>query len=257
MMPLAQQGFTLAWRSLVPLKNSPGQLIGYVLQPVLMVAVFVYLFGGAAAGGDRHTAVLYALPGVLAQSALMATIATGVNLNTDLHNGVFDRFRSLPIARAAPLLGRVLADLCLLGVSVGMALLVGLVVGFRIGTGPVQVVVAVGLILAIAVALSWGSALLGLVSKTPAAMQVTATAVIMPLTLGSSAFLPIGSVPGWLQAWMRVNPASHLADAVRGLLVGHPYDSHLGVDILVTLGWVAVMLAVFVPLAVRAYRRRI
>ncbi|HEY2669646.1 MAG TPA: ABC transporter permease [Rugosimonospora sp.] len=257
MMPLAQQGFTLAWRSLVPLKNSPGQLVGYVLQPVLMIAVFVYLFGGAAAGGDRHLAVLYALPGVLAQSALMATIATGVNLNTDLHNGVFDRFRSLPIVRAAPLLGRVLADLCLLGVSVGIALLAGFAVGFRIGTGPVQLAVAVGLILAIAVSLSWGSALLGLVSKTPASMQVTATAVIMPLTLGSSAFIPVGGMPGWLQWWMKVNPTSHLAGAVRGLLVGRPYDAHLASDILFTLGWAAVMLAVFVPLAGRAYRRRI
>jgi ABC transporter DrrB family efflux protein len=257
MMPLAQQGFTLAWRSLVPLRNNPGQLIGYLLQPVVMVAVFVYLFGGASAGGDRHAAVLYALPGVLAQSALMATVATGVNLNTDLHNGVFDRFRSLPIARAAPLLGRVLADLCLLCLSVCMALLVGLAVGFRIGTGPVQVVVAIGLILAIAVALSWGSALLGLVSKTPASMQVTATGVIMPLSLGSTAFVPLREMPGWLQSWMRVNPASHLADAVRGLLVGRPYDAHLGTDIALTLGWVAAMLAVFVPLAVRAYRRRI
>ncbi|GAA5195481.1 ABC transporter permease [Rugosimonospora acidiphila] len=257
MMPFVQQGFTLAWRSLVPLKNSPGQLLGYALQPVLMIIVFVYLFGGAAAGGDRHQAVFYSLPGVLAQSALMATVATGVSLNTDLHNGVFDRFRSLPIARSAPLLGRVVADLSLLCVSVGIALLAGVAVGFRIGTGPVRLAVALGLILAIAVAVSWGSALLGLVSKTPAAMQMTATAVIMPLTLGSSAFLPVGAMPGWLQAWMKVNPASHLAGAVRGLLVGRPYDAHLGSDVLYTLGWAALMLAVFVPLAGRAYRRRI
>jgi ABC transporter DrrB family efflux protein len=254
---MIRQGLTLAWRSLVPLRNSPGQLAGYLLQPILMIVVFVYLFGGAASGGDRHGSVLYALPGVLAQAALMATVATGVSLNTDLSNGVFDRFRSLPIARAAPLLGRVLADLATLTVSVLLALLVGLVIGFRVSTGPVQLVAALGLVLLVAVAISWGSAYLGLVSKTPAATQAMGAGLLLPLTMGSSAFLPMANVPGWLQAWMKVNPVSHLANAVRGLLVGAPYDTHLRSDSLLTLGWVAVLLVVFVPLAIGAYRRRV
>ncbi|MEU7853820.1 ABC transporter permease [Nonomuraea sp. NPDC049141] len=246
------QSLTLAWRSLIPLKNSPGQLIGMLLQPVFMIVVFVYLFGGAA-GGDRDGAVLYMLPGVLVQVALMATIGTGMNLATDIGNGVFDRFRTMPIARSAPLAGRVLADLLTLLVTITMSLIVGYAVGFRVRTDPLSTLAGVGLVLLFAMALSWGSAWIGLIAKSVTSMQGISTAVLLPLTLGSSAFIPATDLPGWLTWWMGVNPVSHLAGAIRGLLVG----GLRGADLWITFGWTAALLAVFTPLALRAYNRRV
>jgi ABC transporter DrrB family efflux protein len=246
------QGLTLAWRSLIPLKNNPGQLAGLLLQPVFMIIVFVYLFGGAA-GGDRAGAVAYMLPGVLVQVSLMATISTGMNLATDIGNGVFDRFRTLPIARSAPLAGRVTADLLTLLLTIAMSLVVGYAAGFRITTGPLSTLAGIGLVLLLAMALSWGSAWLGLVAKSVTSMQGIATAVLLPLTFGSSAFVPATDMPGWLTWWMGVNPVSHLAGALRGLMGGGLRPA----DVWITLGWTAALLALFFPLALRAYNRRV
>ncbi|MEU0566557.1 ABC transporter permease [Nonomuraea sp. NPDC005983] len=246
------QGLTLAWRSLVPLKNSPGQLAGMLFQPVFMIVIFVYLFGGAA-GGHRDQAVLYMLPGVLTQVALMATIGTGMNLATDIGNGVFDRFRTMPIARSAPLAGRVLADMLTLLITMAMSMLVGYAVGFRVRTDPLSALAGIGLVLLLAMALSWGSAWIGLVAKSVTSMQGISTAVLLPLTFGSSAFIPATDLPGWLTWWMGVNPVSHLAGALRGLMVGGLYAS----DVWITLGWTAALFVLFVPLALRAYTRRV
>ncbi|MEU6784353.1 ABC transporter permease [Nonomuraea angiospora] len=246
------QGLTLAWRSLIPLKNHPGQLFGLLFQPVFMIVIFVYLFGGAA-GGDRAGAVAYMLPGVLVQVALMSTITTGMNLATDIGNGVFDRFRTMPIARSAPLAGRILADLLTLLITIVMSMVVGYAVGFRVTTGPLSALAGLGLVLLLAMALSWGSAWIGLVAKSVTSMQGMATAVLLPLTFGSSAFVPATDMPGWLSWWMGVNPVSHLAGALRGLLTGGSHAS----DVWITLGWTAGLLALFAPLALRAYNRRV
>lgn len=245
------QSLTLAWRSLIPLKNSPGQLIGLLMQPVFMIVVFVYLFGGS--GGDRAGAVMYMLPGVLTQVALISTIGTGMNLATDIGNGVFDRFRTMPIARMAPLAGRILADLLTLLITIAMSLIIGYVVGFRIQTDPLQALAGIGLLVLFAMALSWGSAWIGLKAKSVTSMQGMATAVILPLTFGSSAFIPATQMPGWLAWWMGVNPISHLAGALRGAMVGGPYAA----DAWITLGWTAALVAVFAPLALHAYNRRV
>ncbi|MEU1387150.1 MULTISPECIES: ABC transporter permease [unclassified Nonomuraea] len=246
------QGLTLAWRSLIPLRNNPGQLAGLLLQPVFMIVIFVYLFGGAA-GGDRAGAVSYMLPGVLVQVALMATITTGMNLATDIGNGVFDRFRTMPIARSAPLAGRIMADLLTLLITIAMSLAVGYAVGFRVRTDPLSALAGIGLVLLMVTALSWGSAWIGLVAKSVASMQGIATAVLLPLTFGSSAFIPATGLPGWLTWWMGVNPVSHLAGALRGLLVGGLAAS----DVWITLGWAAALLALFAPFALRAYNRKV
>ncbi|MFI6601941.1 ABC transporter permease [Nonomuraea sp. NPDC050536] len=245
------QSLTLAWRSLVPLKNSPGQLISLLLQPVFMIVVFVYLFGGS--GGDRAGAVMYMLPGVLTQVALISTIGTGMNLATDIGNGVFDRFRTMPIARLAPLAGRIMADLLTLLITIAMSLIIGYVVGFRIQTDPLQALAGIGLLVLFAMALSWGSAWIGLKAKSVTSMQGMATAVILPLTFGSSAFIPATQMPGWLSWWMDVNPVSHLAGALRGLMVGGLHAA----DVWITLGWTAGLVVVFAPLALRAYNRRV
>lgn len=252
MTTAVSQGLTLAWRSLVPLKNSPGQLVGMLIQPVFMIVVFVYLFGGAASG-NRDEAVLYMLPGVLVQVSLMATIGTGLNLATDIGNGVFDRFRTMPIARSAPLVGRILADLFTMLITITMSVLVGYAVGFRVQTGPLSALAGLGVVLLFTAALSWASAWIGLVAKNVTAMQGMSTAVLLPLTLGSSAFIPSTNMPGWLQWWMGVNPVSHLAGALRGFMVGNLHAS----DVWISLGGAAVLFAVFVPLALRAYTRRV
>ncbi|GAA3216592.1 ABC transporter permease [Nonomuraea helvata] len=246
------QGLTLAWRSLIPLRNSPGQLLSMLFQPVFMIVIFVYLFGGAA-GGDRAGAVAYMLPGVLVQVALMSTITTGMNLATDIGNGVFDRFRTMPIARSAPLAGRIMADLLTLLITIAMSMLVGYAVGFRVTTDPFSALAGLGLVLLLAMALSWGSAWIGLVAKSVTSMQGISTAVLLPLTFGSSAFVPATDMPGWLTWWMSVNPVSHLAGALRGFLTGGLHGS----DLWITLGWTAALLALFVPLALRAYNRRV
>ncbi|WP_157250146.1 ABC transporter permease [Nonomuraea typhae] len=249
---MISQSLTLTWRSLIPLKNSPGQLLAMLLQPVFMIVVFVYLFGGAA-GGDRSQAVLYMLPGVLVQVALMATIATGMNLATDIGNGVFDRFRTMPIARLAPLAGRILADLVTMLITVTISVLIGYVVGFRVQTSPLEALAGLGLVLLFTMALSWGSAWIGLAAKSVTSMQGMATAVLLPLTFGSSAFIPATDLPGWLTAWMSINPVSHLAAALRGFMVG----GLRAADVWITFGWTAALLALFVPLALRAYNRRV
>jgi oleandomycin transport system permease protein len=246
------QSLTLTWRSLVPLKNSPGQLLGLLLQPLFMIVVFVYLFGGAA-GGSREQAVLYMLPGVLAQVALLATATTGINLSTDIGNGVFDRFRSMPIARLAPLTGRILADLVTMLVTLAMSMIIGYAVGFRVQTSPLEALAGLGLVLVFTMALSWASAWLGLVAKSVSSMQVLSMGVLMPLTFGSSAFVPAVDLPGWLTFWMEINPVSHLAAAIRGLMVGGLEAN----SVWITLAWTAGLLAVFVPLALRAYNKRV
>jgi len=245
------QGMTLTWRSLVPLRNQPGELIQLLLQPIFMIVIFVVVFG--AMSGDQAGAVQHLLPGVLTQVALTQTITTGLRLAEDIGNGVFDRFRSMPIARSAPLMGRILADTATMTLTVAVALLVGAVVGFRIRTSPLEALGGVALLLVFTLALGWVSAWLGLRAKSAASMQGMATAVLLPLTFGSTALIPAANLPGVLQWWAALNPVSHLADSLRALFTGGPAGAHIWI----TLGWAAAIAACFVPLAVRAYSRRI
>lgn len=252
-----RQGLTLAWRGLVPLKNSPGQILGFVLQPLVMIVIFVYVFGGAAAAGDRAGVVMSAVPGVLVQAALIGTTATGLNLHTDLDNGVFDRIRSLPIARSAPLTGRIVADAVGMTISVLTALIVGWTVGFRIQTDVPRTIAAIALTVAFAMAVSCMSAYVGLIAKNAASIQFMAFGLFLPLTMGSNAYIVPEYVPGWLQGWIAVNPVSHLVSSLRGLLLGGGHADGLGTDLAWTGLWALAFVAVFAPLAVRAYKRKI
>jgi oleandomycin transport system permease protein len=182
----------------------------------------------------------------------MAGISLGTNLNGDLEKGVFDRFRSLPIARSAPLVGGVLADvvryLILCAVFVGF----GYLIGFRIETNTVATVAAVALSVAFALCFCWISVWVGMMARTPGAVQGIMFLLVLPLSFGSNTFAQPSTMPGWLQDFVKVNPITHLVDAVRGLMLGGPVASH----VLWTLAWMAGLLVVFVPLATRAYRRR-
>jgi oleandomycin transport system permease protein len=248
-----RHAIVIAKRSLIKTWRTPEQLIDVTVQPIIFLLLFVYVFGGAISGGSRHEYLEFLLPGMLAQGVAMGSIALGQNLNTDIEKGVFDRFRSLPIGRLVPLLGAVSADffryLIMITIYVGF----GYVMGFRITTDPASALAAVAIAIAFALCFAWVSVWVGMKARTSGSVQGIMFLLIFPLSFGSSTFVPIDSMPGWLQAFTNVNPITHLVGVVRGLMLGGPIASHL----LWTLVWMAGLLAVFVPLALRAYKRRV
>jgi oleandomycin transport system permease protein len=222
------------------------------LQPVIFLLMFTYIFGGAIAGGSQSAYLQFLLPGILGQSIALAGIALGVNLNTDIEKGVFDRFRSLPIPRSAPLIGAVLGDVVRFLTSIVVLMAFGYVIGFRIATDPASAVLACLLVLIFALSLSWVAVLIGMMVSNPGTVQGIGFLLLFPLTFGSSMFVQVSTMPGWLQAWVKVNPVTHLVDAARGLMLG----GDVALPVTQSLLWSAGIVAVFAPLAVRAYRRR-
>ncbi|GLY68548.1 ABC transporter permease [Amycolatopsis taiwanensis] len=247
-----QHGFSLAWRGALKIRKNPEQLLDVTVQPILFLVMFVYLFGGAIAGGTGD--YLQALtPGLMVQNIIMASMSAGVALNTDVSKGVFDRFRSLPIARSAPLVGAVLADLVRYAVALGVLLIMATIMGFRIHTNPLAALAACATMVLAGLCFCWMSVFVGMLMRTPTAVQGTMIAFVMPLTFGSNVFVPASTMPGWLRAWSDINPVSLLADAMRGLLTGGPVTGPL----LGGFAWMAGIVVVFFPLAMRAYRRRV
>jgi oleandomycin transport system permease protein len=250
-LAIVRHTVALARRSLIKTLRTPEALIDVTIQPIIFLVLFVYLFGGAVQG-STHDYLEFVLPGLLVQSVLFGSVAIGINLNTDIEKGVFDRFRSLPIARSAPLLGAVVADLfryVLLSVVLVSA---GYVMGFRIHTNPVELVAGCLLAVAFALCLCWASVLVGMLARTSGAVQGILFLTMFPLTFGSNVFVQAHTLPGWLQAFVKVNPVTHLTSAVRGFMLGGP----IAQPVFWTAVWMAVILVVFFPLAVRAYRRR-
>jgi oleandomycin transport system permease protein len=246
-----RQSASLSWRTLVQIKHNPTELIDFSIQPIMFLLLFTYVFGGAISGspGDYLT---FALPGIIVQNAVFGSLNTGVGLNTDLTKGVFDRLRALPIARWAPLAGRIGADVVKQAWAMMMLLGLGAIMGFRVGTNVAGVLGAFGLLLVFALAFSWISVLVGLLVSEPDRVMVFGFAVMFPLTFVSNAFVPTDTMPGWLQAWVDVNPVTILADAIRGMLVGGPVASPATGALL----WAVGILAVFAPLSVRTFRNR-
>jgi ABC-2 type transport system permease protein/oleandomycin transport system permease protein len=243
---------TLAWRSLVQIKHNPMELLDLSIQPIMFVLLFTYVFGGAIAGSPGDY-LPFMLPGIIVQNALFATMTTGFGLNTDLTKGVFDRLRSLPVARWAPLAGRILADTVKQAWSFALLLGVGMILGFRLGNGPLGLLGAFALLLTFSLAASWISVLVGVLVSEPEKVQIFGFTVIFPLTFTSNVFVQTESMPGWLQAWVRLNPVSVVADALRGLLVTSPTAG----PIVKSLLWAVGIAVVFAPLAVRAFKRRV
>lgn len=241
----------LARRSLIKTMRTPEALIDVTIQPIIFLILFVYLFGGAV-GGSTHRYLQYVLPGLLVQSVLFGSVAIGVNLNTDIEKGVFDRFRSLPIARSAPLVGAVVADVFRYLLLCVVLLGAGYVIGFRILTNPIAAVAACLLAVAFALCLCWVSVLVGMLARTSGSVQGILFLTMFPITFGSNVFVQAHTMPGWLQAFVKVNPVTHLTSAVRGLMLGGP----VATPVFWTALWMLVILAVFFPLAVRSYRRR-
>jgi daunorubicin/doxorubicin transport system permease protein len=245
----ASAALTFAWRAMLKIKHVPEQLADVIGIPVIFTLMFTYLFGGALAG-DTHAYLQFLLPGTLVMAAVLITVYTGVNLNTDIATGAFDRFRSLPIWRPAPILGGLIGDVG--RYLLGSALVVGLGVamGFRPQGGAAGVLAGIGLVVLFAFALSWVWTTLALVLRTPSSVQVAGLLVLFPLTFASNAFVDPHTMPGWMRAAVEANPISHLVSAERGLMHG---DVPAGEIVWVLLAS-AVLMAVFAPATVWLYR---
>ncbi len=246
------QSASLAWRTLVQIKHNPMELIDFSVQPVMFLLLFTYVFGGAIVGSTDDY-LLFALPGLIVQNSLFVTLNTGMGLNTDLTKGVFDRLRSLPIARWAPLAGRIVADMAKQAWAIVLLLGLGAIMGFRIGTGFGGLLGAFGLLLLFSTAFSWIAVLVGMLVDEPEKVMIFGFTVMFPLTFVSNAFVPARTMPGWLQGLVEVNPVTKVADAVRGLLVSGPVAGPVTTSLL----WAAGIGVVFAPLAVWAFRRRV
>jgi oleandomycin transport system permease protein len=248
---LVRHSLALAKRSLIKTRRTPEQLLDVTLQPIMFVVLFVYLLGGAVAG-STHDYLQFMLPALLTMQVTFASVQTGINLNDDIKKGVFDRFRSMPIARSAPLIGSVLGDVIRYVISIVVLLGFGSLVGFRIETDPMSALAACLLVMFFAFCMSWIFVLLGMLVREPGAVQGIGFLALFPLTFGTNLLAPTDTLPGWLQAWVDVNPLTQVMAAARGLMVDGPVAG----PVIHTLLWSIGLLAVFFPLAVRAYRRR-
>jgi ABC-2 type transport system permease protein/oleandomycin transport system permease protein len=247
-----RHSLTIARRNLLQIKSDPEQLVGMTVQPIMFLMLFVYVFGGAIAGSSRQY-LQYALPGVMVQGIAFTPFATALGLNVDFTRGLIDRFRSLPIARSAVIGGRIAADTLRIVWGVAIMTGVGVLLGFRFGGGVPGAIGGMALITAFGIAICWPMALLGVSARTPEAVNTFGFLMILPLTFMSSTFAPVNSMPGWLQAFVKVNPITFVVDATRGLMVGGEVTEPL-IKSLISL--VAIVL-VFAPLAVAKFRRRI
>ncbi|HEY6740260.1 MAG TPA: ABC transporter permease [Actinopolymorphaceae bacterium] len=246
-----RQTATLAWRTLVQIRHNPWELADFSFQPILFVLLFTYVFGGAIAGSTTDY-LRFALPGIVAMNMLFVTMYVGTGLNTDLTKGVFDRLRSLPLARWAPLAGRITADLVKQAWSIVLLLVVGAVLGFRLGTSVLHLLAAFALLLVFALSFSWVSVLVGVLAKDPERVQLFGMTALFPLTFVSNVFVPTETMPTWLQAIVDVNPVTILSDASRGLLVGGPVAE----PVIGSLVWALAITVVFAPASVYFLERR-
>ena len=238
------------WRGMLKVKHVPEQLLDVTITPVMFVLMFTYLFGGAVSGSTAEY-LDYILPGVLVMSVLFTTVYSGIALNTDRTKGVVDRFRSLPIWRAAPLVGALLGDAVRYVLAGTVILVVGVLLGFRPEAGIAGAAAALGLVVLFAFALSWAFSTLGLLLRSPNAVMNAGFMGIFPLTFLSNVFVPPETLPSVLEAFVDVNPISLLATASRGLMAGDVQGSEIAVVLAVAVG----LTAVFAPLTTLLYRR--
>jgi ABC-2 type transport system permease protein len=240
-----------AWRALLKIRHVPEQLSDVIAVPIIFTLLFTYLFGGALAG-STHLYLQTLLPGTLVMAVLLATMYTGINLNTDLGKGVYDRFRTLPIWRPAPVVGALLGDTLRYLLASALVIGLGLILGFRPHGGVAGVVLGVALVVVFASALSWVFCWLGLVLRSPNAVMNLAFLVLFPLTMASNTFVDPATMPPWLRASVNANPVTHLVTATRDAMAGHAGAGQVAT----VLATAAATIAVFAPLTMRAYSRK-
>jgi ABC-2 type transport system permease protein/oleandomycin transport system permease protein len=241
---------TIAWRNLKAMSRTPQIIMFSTIQPIIFVLTFRYVFGGSiTTPGIPY--VDFLMPGVFVQTVAFGAMNTGIGLSEDLHKGLIERFRSLPMARSAVLAGRSLADLVRNFFVVLMMILVGFLVGFRIHAGVVPFAASIVLLLLFSFGFSWIFALIGLGVPNAEAAQAASFPVLALLVFASTAFVPIDGMPGWLQTYNRIQPVSVIVKAERALSIGG--DS--AVPVLHALLWIVALTAIFAPLAINRYRR--
>lgn len=247
-----QQTLTLAWRATMKMRRNFEQLFDVTIQPLLFTAMFAGIFGGAIAGsvGGYNPTII---PGLVGQTVLTACVATGVQLREDMDKGVFDRFKVLPISRIAPLAGPMVADLLRYAVAGTLTFLTGIIaLGYRPAGGVGGVVAAVLLAMVAGWSLAWIFTWFGTVGRSAQGVQAISLMVMFPLTFLSNAFVPTQTMPGWLRAFADVNPVSHVISAIRDLA----NEGRFGADALWALLGCLVVVAVFAPLSVRSFTRK-
>jgi ABC transporter DrrB family efflux protein len=241
----------VVWRQLIQLPRIPEVLVFALIQPVMFVVLFRYVFGGAIqTPGESY--VNYLMPGIFAQTVAFGAVASGIGLAEDLRRGIIDRFRSLPMARSAVLVGRTVSDLVRNAAVVAVMMGVGLLVGFRPSGSVGAIIVAFGLLFLTSFAFSWIGVVIALSMKTVEAVQSAGFIWLFPLTFASSAFVPTDSMPAWLQGFAVNQPFTVVVNAVRALFLAQPVGNLVWLSVV----WMGGISAVMIPLATRQYRRR-
>jgi ABC-2 type transport system permease protein len=245
------EALTFGWRGMLKIKHVPEQLIDVTITPVLFTLLFTYMYGGAISGSTGEY-LQFILPGTIVMSVLFTTVYSGVALNTDMTKGVVDRFRSLPIWPAAPLVGAVVGDSVRYVLAGTVVVIVGVILGYSPEGGVDGIIAAMALVVLVAFGLAWVFTTVGLLMRSPNAVMNTGFMALFPLLFISNAFVPPETLPSAIEAFVDVNPFSHLVTAARGLMDGNAEMS----DILLVVGEAAVLTAVFAPLTMKLYRSR-
>jgi ABC-2 type transport system permease protein len=249
---VASQTLSMAWRAMKKMRRNPEQFFDVTLQPLLFTAMFAYIFGGAISGNVQNYLPLM-IPGIVAQTVLTTCMSTGVQLREDMDKGVFDRFKSLPIARIAPLAGPMVADLARYLIAAGLTFVMGVIIGYRPGGGMPGVLGAIVLAMFTGWSIAWIFTWIGTIARNARSVQGLSMLILFPLTFLSNAFVPVGTLPAGLAAFVKVNPVSHLVSATRDLANHAVISGEVGWTLLAGLA----VIAVFAPLSVRSYRRHI
>jgi oleandomycin transport system permease protein len=243
---------TIARRNLLHIKATPEQLVEMSIQPLMFLVLFVYVFGGAIAGSSREY-LQFALPGILVQAVSFLPFTTALALKVDFQRGVIDRFRSLPISRSAVISGRIVAD----GARIAWSTLIisgfATLLGFRFHGGAAGALGALVVVTAWGLVMCWPMAFIGITARTTESVNTWGFMIILPLTFASSAFARVQTMPGWLQAFVKANPVTSVIDTARGLTLGGAVAG----PVVHAVIWMAVITALFAPLATLRYRRRV
>jgi ABC-2 type transport system permease protein len=242
---------TFGWRAVLKFRHVPEQLFDLVMTPIMFTLLFTFVFGGALAGStDRY--IQYFLPGILVQTVVFNSLYSGMGLCTDLGKGLFDRFRSLPIWALSPFAGLMVADVLRHLIAATIILVIGMLLGYRPEAGIVGVVAAFALLLVIGFGVGWVFLVLGLVMRTPNTVMTMGFTGMMPIVFASNIMVQPSTMPGWLRAFVEVNPVSLMTTAMRGLMGGGASAGDIGLALLAPI-----LLTLFLaPLTLFLYRRR-
>lgn len=249
---VVSQTFSMAWRALKKMRRNPEQFFDVTIQPLLFTAMFAYIFGGAISG-NVHAYLPLMIPGIVGQTVLTTCMATGVQLREDMDKGVFDRFKSLPMARIAPLAGPMIADVVRYLIAASLTFVMGVAIGYRPAGGVPGVLGAILLAIVTGWAIAWIFTFIGTLARNARSVQGFSMLLLFPLTFLSNAFVPVSTLPGPLAAFVKVNPVSHLVSATRDLANHAMISSEVGWTLLAC----AIVIAIFAPLSVASYKRHL